>query len=43
MKHLTTITTAPAPKKADAYSDFFNAINRAWNDFQTAKKNEYSF
>jgi hypothetical protein len=43
MKHLAPITTATPPKKADAYSDFFNAINRAWIDFRVAKKNEYSF
>lgn len=43
MKHLTLISISTTPKKADAYSDFFNAIGRAWNDFQTAKKNEYSF
>ena len=39
MKHVKTMTVA----KADAYSDFFNAIWRAWQDFRFAKKNEFSF
>ncbi len=39
MKHVKPMTVA----KADAYSDFFNAIYRAWVDFRIAKKNEFSF
>lgn len=36
MKHLKRITT----QRADAYSDFWNAVWRAYRDFRFAKKNE---
>jgi hypothetical protein len=39
MKHVRPMTVA----KADAYSDFFNAVWRAWQDFRFAKKNEFGF
>ena len=36
MKHIKTITTP----KADVFSDFFNAVFRAFQNFIVAKKNE---
>ena len=36
MKHLKKISTT----RADAFTDFFNAVWRAWQDFLYAKKNE---
>lgn len=36
MKHIRKITTV----RADAFTDFMNAIWRAWQDFRYAKKNE---
>jgi hypothetical protein len=36
MKHLRPITTA----RADAFTNFMNAIYRAWRDFRFEKKNE---
>ena len=39
MKHVKKISVA----KADAFTNYYNAIWRAWQDFQFAKKNEYSF
>ena len=38
MKHIKTISTA----KADAFTNFYNAIWRSWQDFRYQKKNEYS-
>lgn len=39
MKHIRTVSCI---RQADALSDFFNAILRAWSDFVYAKKNETS-
>lgn len=39
MKHLKTISIA----RADAFTDFTNAIYRAWRDFRFGKKNELGF
>ncbi len=36
MKHIKTITTA----RADAFTNFLNAIWRAWQNFLIEKKNE---
>ena len=36
MKHIKTITVA----RADAFTNFFNAVFRAWQDFLFEKKNE---
>jgi len=36
MKHIRTITS----KRADAFSDFWNDLSRAWSNFVYAKKNE---
>ncbi len=38
MKHIKKISTV----RADAFTDFLNAIWRAWQDFRIAKKNEIS-
>lgn len=38
MKHLKPMTVA----RADAFTNFFNAIFRAWQDFRFEKKNEFS-
>lgn len=36
MKHLRPVTVA----RADAFTDLYNAIWRAWRDFRYAKKND---
>lgn len=38
MKHIKPISVT----RADAFTDFFNAIWRSWQDFRFAKKNEFS-
>lgn len=38
MKHLKPISA----RRADAFTNFFNAIWRAWMDFRYEKKNEYA-
>ncbi len=37
MKHIRKISAT----RADAFTDFLNAIWRAWYDFRFGKKNEY--
>lgn len=39
MKHIKTISTS----KADAFTTYYNAIWRAWRNFQYEKKNESQF
>ena len=38
MKHIKPITTM----RADAFTNFMNAVWRAWEDFRYEKKNEYA-
>lgn len=37
MKHIKTISMT----RADAFTDFLNAVWRAWQDYRVAKKNEF--
>jgi hypothetical protein len=37
MRHLRAVTKI---SKADAYTDFFNAVWRAWLDFRVQKREE---
>ncbi len=38
MKHVTRITVA----RADAFTDFWNALWRAWQDFRYDKAREFN-
>jgi len=41
MKHLKLTTIVKPAARADAFTDFKNAIGRAFADFRVAKKNTF--
>ncbi len=44
MKHVKKISMQKvSTPKADAFTNYYNAIWRAWQDFRYEKKNEFSF